>query len=87
MADRNKRIANKIFRVLPTYEESDFESYYKYLKRIIIELQGEERTRLLDEAIIALKGLEAVGADVEHDDVRRIIIKHTTRISKGVEGV
>ena len=43
MADNKQRIANKIFKVLPMYEE-DFGVYYKYLTRIIIELQGEEQT-------------------------------------------
>ena len=41
MADNKQRIANKIFKVLPMYEE-DFGVYYKYLTRIIIELQGED---------------------------------------------
>lgn len=80
MADRNKRIANKIFKILPMYEE-DFATYYKYLKRIIIELQGEEKTELLTEAIIALKGLEAVGTDIEHDEIRRIIMRYTSKLS------
>lgn len=80
MADKNKRIANKIFKVLPMYEE-DFESYYKYIERIIIELQGEEQTEDLKEAIIALKGLFNVGSEVTHDAVRRIIMRYTNRIS------
>ena len=50
----NKRIANKIFKILPMYEEN-YDDYYKYLTRIIIELQGEEQTEPLTNAIIALK--------------------------------
>lgn len=81
MADTQKRIANKIFKVLPMYEES-FDSYNKYLNRIIIELQGEEQTDILREAIIALKGLCNAGQDVEHDTVRRIVMRYTSRISE-----
>lgn len=80
MADKHKRIANKIFKVLPMYEE-DFASYYKYLTRIIIELQGEEQTELLEDAITALKGLRAVGTDIQHDEVRRIIMRYTSKLS------
>jgi hypothetical protein len=81
MADNSKRIANKIFKVLPMYEES-FDIYYKYLTRIIVELQGEEQTELLRDAIVALKGLKAVGGDIEHDEVRRIIMRHTSKLSE-----
>ena len=81
MADKHKKIANKIFKVLPMYEE-DFDTYYKYLTRIIIELQGEEQTEVLKEAVIALKGLKAVGAEVEHSEVRRIIIRYTSKLSE-----
>lgn len=80
MADKHKRIANKIFKVLPMYEE-DFALYYKYLTRIIIELQGEEQTELLEDAITALKGLRAVGTEIQHDEVRRIIMRHTSKLS------
>lgn len=80
MADNNRKIANKIFKVLPMYEE-DFAVYYKYLTRIIIELQGEEQTELLRDTITALKGLKAVGTDIEHDEVRRIIMRYTSRLS------
>lgn len=80
MADTNKRIANKVFKVLPMYEEN-FETYYKYLTRIIIELQGEEQTELLKNVIVALKGLKAVGIDIEHDEVRRIIMRYTSKLS------
>ena len=80
MADKHRRIANKIFKVLPMYEE-DFASYYKYLTRIIIELQGEEQTELLEDAITALKGLRAVGTDIQHDEVRRIIMRYTSKLS------
>lgn len=80
MADNNKKIANKIFKVLPMYEE-DFAVYYKYLTRIIIELQGEEQTELLKDAITALKGLKAVGTDIQHDEIRRIIMRYTSRLS------
>ena len=80
MAD-NKRIANKIFKVLPMYEEN-YDDYYKYLTRIIIELQGEEQTESLKDAIVALKGLKAVGEDIEHDEVRRIIMRHTSKLSE-----
>ena len=80
MVDKNKKIANKIFKVLPMYEEN-FEVYYKYLTRIIIELQGEEQTESLSNAIIALKGLKAVGNKIEHDEVRRIIMRHTSKLS------
>ena len=80
MADNNRKIANKIFKVLPMYEE-DFAVYYKYLTRIIIELQGEEQTELLKDTITALKGLKAVGTDIEHDEVRRIIMRYTSRLS------
>lgn len=81
MADNKQRIANKIFKVLPMYEE-DFEVYYKYLTRIIIELQGEEQTESLKDAIVALKGLKAVGEDIKHDEVRRIIMRHTSKLSE-----
>ena len=81
MADTQKRIANKIFKVLPMYEES-FAGYNKYLDRIIVELQGEEQTDILREAIIALKGLYNAGQDVTHDTVRRIIMRYTSRISE-----
>lgn len=81
MADKHKRIANKIFKVLPMYEEN-FETYYKYLTRIIIELQGEEQTDILKEAIVALKGLKAVGAEVEHSEVRRIMMRYTSKLSE-----
>mgnify|MGYP003299746264 FL=1 len=81
MADKHKRIANKIFKVLPMYEEN-FETYYKYLTRIIIELQGEDQTDILKEAIVALKGLKAVGAEVEHSEVRRIIMRYTSKLSE-----
>ena len=81
MADKHKRIANKIFKVLPMYEEN-FETYYKYLTRIIIELQGEEQTDTLKEAIVARKGLKAVGAEVEHSEVRRIIMRYTSKLSE-----
>ena len=81
MADKHKKIANKIFKVLPMYEE-DFDTYYKYLTRIIIELQGEEQTEVLKEAVIALKGLKAVGAEVEHIEVRRIIMRYTSKLSE-----
>jgi hypothetical protein len=80
MVDKNKKIANKIFKILPMFEE-DFGVYYKYLTRIIIELQGEEQTELLNDAITALKGLKAVGTDIEHDEVRRIIMRYTSRLS------
>lgn len=80
MADKHKRIANKIFKVLPMYEE-DFALYYKYLTRIIIELQGEEQTELLEDAITALKGLRAVGTEIQHDEVRRIIMRYTSKLS------
>lgn len=80
MVDRNKKIANKVFKVLPMYEE-DFAVYYKYLTRIIVELQGEEQTDLLEEAITALKGLKAVGTDIQHDEVRRIIMRYTSKLS------
>ena len=62
------------------YEES-YDCYYKYLTRIIIELQGEDPTESLTNAIIALKGLKAVGEEVEHDEVRRIIMRHTSKLS------
>ena len=81
MADKHNRIKNKIFKVLPMYEEN-FETYYKYLTRIIIELQGEEQTDTLKEAIVALKGLKAVGAEVEHSEVRRIIMRYTSKLSE-----
>lgn len=81
MADNKQRIANKIFKVLPMYEEN-FEVYYKYLTRIIIELQGEEQTESLKDAIVALKGLKAVGENIEHDEVRRIIMRHTSKLSE-----
>lgn len=81
MADTQKRIANKIFKVLPMYEES-FDSYNKYLNRIIIELQGEEQTDVLREAITALKGLRNAEQDVEHDTVRRIVMRYTSRVSE-----
>ena len=81
MADNKQRIANNIFKVLPMYEE-DFGVYYKYLTRIIIELQGEEQTESLKDAIVALKGLKAVGEDIEHDEVRRIIMRHTSKLSE-----
>ena len=77
----NKRIANKIFKILPMYEEN-YDDYYKYLTRIIIELQGEEQTEPLINAIIALKGLKAVGGKIEHDEVRRIIMRHTSKLSE-----
>lgn len=80
MVDRNKKIANKIFKVLPMYEEN-FAIYYKYLTRIIVELQGEEQNDLLEEAITALKGLKAVGTEIQHDEVRRIIMRYTSRLS------
>ena len=80
MVDNNKKIANKIFKVLPMYEE-DFAVYYKYLTRIIIDLQGEEHTELLKDAITALKGLKAVGTDIQHDEIRRIIMRYTSRLS------
>lgn len=82
MADINKRIANKIFKVLPMYEEN-FATYYKYLERIIVELQGEEQTDDLRNAIVALKGLFAVGEDATHDIVRRIIMRYTSKLSEG----
>lgn len=81
MADTKKRIANKIFKVLPMYEE-DFTTYYKYLERIIIELQGEEQTDVLKETVIALKGLFNVGDNVTHDAVRRIIMRYTSKLSE-----
>ena len=80
MVDRNKKIANKIFKVLPMYEEN-FAIYYKYLTRIIVELQGEEQNDLLEEAITELKGLKAVGTEIQHDEVRRIIMRYTSRLS------
>lgn len=81
MADTNKRIANKIFKVLPMYEES-YDSYNKYLERIIIELQGEQQTKDLKEAIIALKGLFNAGTDVTQKAVRRIILRYTSKLSE-----
>lgn len=81
MADTQKRIADKIFKVLPMYEEN-FANYIKYLDRIIIELQGEEQTDILGEAIIALKGLYNAGQDVSHDTVRRIVMRYTSRINE-----
>ncbi|MBR0471179.1 MAG: hypothetical protein IJI98_00590 [Methanosphaera sp.] len=80
MANNKQKIANKVFKVLPMYEEG-YDCYYKYLTRIIIELQGEDPTEPLTNAIIALKGLKAVGKDVEHDEVRRIIMRHTSKLS------
>lgn len=80
MANRVQRIISKIFKVLPMYELG-FDDYKKYLTRIIIELQGEDKIESLDEAIIALKGLEAVGENVTHDEVRRIIMRYTSRLS------
>ena len=41
----------------------------KILDERVIELQGEEQTESLKDAIVALKGLKAVGEEVEHDEV------------------
>lgn len=81
MADKNKRIVNKVFKILPMYEE-DFDTYYKYLERIIIELQGEEQTDVLKDTVVALKGLFNVKTDVTHDAVHRIIMRYTSRLSE-----
>lgn len=81
MADKNKRIVNKVFKILPMYEE-DFDTYYKYLERIIIELQGEEQTDVLKDTVVALKGLFNVKTDVTHDVVHRIIMRYTSRLSE-----
>ena len=79
----SKRIANKVFK--PNCHDKAKENIikcYKYLTRIIIELQGEEQTEPLINAIIALKGLKAVGDKIEHDEVRRIIMRHTSKLSE-----
>lgn len=79
MRNREQRIINKIFKVLPIYEESV--SYYpNYLHRIIIELSGEAPSDVLDETIVALKGLEAQGANVTHSDVKGLIFYHIDRL-------
>ena len=77
----NKRIANKIFKILPMYEEN-YDDYYRDLTRVIIELQGEGQTESLANAIIALKGLKVVGEKIKHDEVRRIIMKYTSKLSE-----
>ena len=76
-----KKLTGSVFKLLPLYEES-YELYYKYLARLIIELQGEEQTDSLSQTIIALKGLYKIGKDATHDDVKRIVMRYSAKLAQ-----
>lgn len=78
--DRQQKIINKIFKILPAYEENK-EYYTKYLSRVIIELSGEDMTEILSDTIVALKGLANQGEEVSHKDVRRIVFRYIDKLN------
>lgn len=87
MQDKEQKIINKIFKILPAYEEG-MEFYLKYLQRAIIELSGEDKTKYnsLEEIITGLNGLLAQGNKVTHAEVRRIVFKYISKIDTKKEG-
>lgn len=75
------KLTNSVFKLLPLYEES-YELYYKYLARLIIELQGCDTTEALEQTIIALKGLYKAGDSVDHTMVKRIVMRYSAKLAK-----
>ena len=62
MADNKQRIANKIFKVLPMYEE-DFGVYYKYLglfSGVVDYFQYEEYERTKKSILDAFSDINAL---------------------------
>ena len=77
---RKRNIINKIYKILPVYEEQDIETYHKYLSRVIIELAGEEQVPVIVDTIVALRGLANENILVTHSDVRSIVMFYINRI-------
>ena len=82
--NRQQKIINKIFKILPAYEENK-EYYTKYLSRVIIELSGETPTEILDDTIVALKVLASQGEFATHKDVRRIVFRYIDKLNLDYE--
>ena len=82
--NRQQKIINKIFKILPAYEENK-EYYTKYLSRVIIELSGETPTEILDDTIVALKGVASQGEFATHKDVRRIVFRYIDKLNLDYE--
>lgn len=87
MQNKKQKIINKIFKILPAYEEG-VEFYLKYLQRVIIELSGEDMKQftMLDEIITGLNGLLAQKENITHAEVRRIVFKYISKIDTKKEG-
>ena len=59
-----KAVINKIFKTLYIYEDS-VEKYSKYIGKLLIVLSGLEDDEIDKEAIIMIKGLKALGTEVD----------------------
>lgn len=77
----DNKLTGSVFKLLPLYEEN-YELYYKYLARLIIELQGCSTSDNLEQTIVALKGLYKAGDSVDHTMVKRIVMRYSAKLAK-----
>lgn len=77
----DNKLTGSVFKLLPLYEEN-YELYYKYLARLIIELQGCPTSDSLEQTIVALKGLYKAGDSVDHTMVKRIVMRYSAKLAK-----
>lgn len=63
-----------IHKILFAYEDGVYENYFACLRNRIIYVNGMEDIWLKDSWNVMLKGLQNMGVDVTHDDVKNVIM-------------
>lgn len=76
-----KILIGKIYKLLKIYEKEDFCNYSGYLRNLIAVLIGEDIDNF-GYNIRLLRGLKELGCNVNHSDIRGIVLKITNNIDR-----
>lgn len=85
MENTKDRIINSIFKILHIYEQDGYENYHGYLSTISMELGGKTdivNQKVLEQTADGLRGLYRLKDSVDHDEVRKTVLRYANRIDR-----
>lgn len=78
-----KKMIGQVYKILEIYENEPYENYQAYLYKVICLFNGSENDSLISHAKM-LRGLYLLGENVNHREVRSVVLHITNKIDKEV---